>query len=94
MLTSYADRGWVDDNNAKLMALAGQLPERQLLSTGTSLATQCPGDCFYDDGIHLNQNGQNYYACARARRRPGAARPLDEAPAPGCDPARAYARRP
>ena len=27
-----------------------------------NLAAQCPGDCFYDDGIHINQNGQNYYS--------------------------------
>ena len=61
VLTSYADRGWVDGNNAKLMALPARYPNVTILDWH-QLATQCPGDCFYDDGIHLNQNGQNYYA--------------------------------
>ena len=61
VLTWYADRGWVDDNNAKLMALPARYPNVTILDWH-QLATQCPGDCFYDDGIHLNQNGQNYYA--------------------------------
>ena len=26
------------------------------------LANECPGNCFYDDGIHLRQDGQDYYA--------------------------------
>ena len=53
------------------MALPARYPNVTILDWHV-LATQCPGDCFYDDGIHLNQNGQNYYAVARARRRPGA----------------------
>ena len=27
-----------------------------------TLATQCPGSCFAEDGIHLNAAGQKYYA--------------------------------
>ncbi len=26
------------------------------------LSASCPGRCFYDDGIHLTQAGQDYYA--------------------------------
>ena len=26
------------------------------------LSATCEGRCFYDDGIHLTQSGQNYYA--------------------------------
>lgn len=61
VLTSYADRGWVDGNNAKLAALPVRYPNVTVLDWH-QLATECPGDCFYDDDIHLNQNGQNYYA--------------------------------
>ena len=43
------------------MALPARYPNVTILDWH-QLATQCPGDCFYDDGIHLNQNGQNYYA--------------------------------
>ncbi len=61
VVTSYADRGWIDGNNAKLMELPSRYPNVTILDWH-QLATQCPGDCFYDDGIHLNQNGQNFYA--------------------------------
>jgi hypothetical protein len=27
-----------------------------------ALAPACPGRCFYDDGIHLTQSGQDFYA--------------------------------
>ena len=27
-----------------------------------ALAASCPGQCFYDDGIHLPPDGRNYYA--------------------------------
>ena len=33
-------------------------------STGTASPHQCPGNCFYDDGIHLRQDGQDYYTAA------------------------------
>ena len=61
VLTIDADRSWVPANNAKLMALPAQFPNVQLLYWD-GLGPQCPGDCFYDDGIHLNQDGQDYYA--------------------------------
>ena len=31
-------------------------------STGRPSAADCPGDCFYDDGIHLKPDGRAFYA--------------------------------
>ncbi|MET0458158.1 MAG: acyltransferase family protein [Ilumatobacteraceae bacterium] len=61
VLTIDADRSWVPANNAKLLALPAQFPNVQLLYWD-GLGPTCPGDCFYDDGIHLTQAGQDYYA--------------------------------
>jgi len=47
-------------NNAKLAALPAQFPNVTVLDWAT-LANQCPGDCLYDDGIHLKPDGQRYY---------------------------------
>ena len=60
LLTSKADRDWVAGNNAKLREVPASHPNVTVLDWEV-LGPQCPGDCFYDDGIHLNQNGQNYY---------------------------------
>ena len=49
------------------MALPAQFPNVTVLVLGGARPTQCPGDCFYDDGIHLNQEGQDYYADADRR---------------------------
>ncbi len=60
VLTNYAPRGYIADNNAKLIALPAQFPNVSVLYWD-GLASQCPGDCFYEDGIHLRQAGQDYY---------------------------------
>ena len=61
VLTIDANRSWVPANNAKLLALPAQFPNVEILYWD-GLGPQCPGDCFYDDGIHLTQAGQDYYA--------------------------------
>ena len=53
-------KGWIAPNNAKLVALPAQFPNVKVLYWD-GLAAQCPGDCFYRDGIHLTQAGQDYY---------------------------------
>jgi peptidoglycan/LPS O-acetylase OafA/YrhL len=53
-------KGWIDANNAKILALPAQFPNVSILYWD-GLAASCPGNCFYDDGIHLRQDGQNYY---------------------------------
>ncbi|MFT6293618.1 MAG: hypothetical protein ACJAR2_004249, partial [Ilumatobacter sp.] len=56
-----ADRGWIAGNNEKLRALPGIYSNVTVIDWEV-LGPQCAGDCFYDDNIHLNGNGQTYYA--------------------------------
>jgi hypothetical protein len=60
-LTGKADRGWIADNNARIRALPWTHPNVTVLDWEV-LAAGCQGRCFYADGIHLTQSGQNYYA--------------------------------
>jgi peptidoglycan/LPS O-acetylase OafA/YrhL len=61
LLTAKADRGWIADNNAKLRAVPAAHPNVTVVDWEV-LSAACEGRCFYDDGIHLTQSGQNYYA--------------------------------
>ena len=61
LLTGKADRGWIADNNAKLRAVPATHPNVTVVDWEVLSAT-CEGRCFYDDGIHLTQSGQNFYA--------------------------------
>jgi hypothetical protein len=61
LLTGKADRGWIADNNAKLRAVPSTHPNVTVVDWEV-LAPSCEGRCFYDDGIHLTQSGQNFYA--------------------------------
>jgi peptidoglycan/LPS O-acetylase OafA/YrhL len=61
LLTARANRGWVADNNAKLRALDRE-GDNIILLDWEALSNECPGDCFYPDGIHLKADGQKYYA--------------------------------
>ena len=60
-VTGKADRPWVAGNNEKIRALPATW-ENTTVVDWEMLGPQCPDDCFYDDNIHLNQAGQNYYA--------------------------------
>lgn len=61
LLTGKADRSWIADNNAKLRAVPATHPNVTVVDWEVLSAT-CEGRCFYDDGIHLTQSGQNFYA--------------------------------
>ncbi len=61
LLTAKADRGWVADNNAKLRAVPATHPNVSVVDWEV-LSAGCEGRCFYDDGIHLTQSGQDFYA--------------------------------
>ena len=61
LLTGKADRGWIADNNAKLRAVPATHPNVTVIDWEV-LSPGCEGRCFYDDGIHLTQSGQNFYA--------------------------------
>ena len=61
LLTGKADRGWIADNNEKLRAVPATHPNVTVVDWEV-LSAGCEGRCFYDDGIHLTQTGQNFYA--------------------------------
>ncbi len=66
LLTGKADRGWIADNNAKLRAVPATYPNVTVVDWEV-LSASCEGRCFYDDGIHLTQSGQDFYADAIGR---------------------------
>ena len=61
LLTGKADRGWIGANNERLLAVPTVRPNVTVVDWQV-LSDACPGRCFYDDGIHLTQSGQNFYA--------------------------------
>ncbi len=65
-ITGKADRGWIPGNNEKIRALPAAYPNVTVIDWEV-LGPQCVGGCFYDDDIHLNGNGQRYYADLIAR---------------------------
>jgi len=61
IMTVRADRGWTAENNAMLRA-ADLEGDNKILIDWEVLSAECPGQCFYGDGIHLRPEGQQYYA--------------------------------
>ncbi len=61
-LTVRADRVWTADNNQRIHDLEVRYPGQVHLLDWAEVSNQCPGDCFYGDGIHLRPAGQQFYA--------------------------------
>ena len=61
VVTTKADRSYVAPNNDKLRALPATYPNVRVVDWAGAAAA-CPGNCFYDDGIHLRPAGRTYYA--------------------------------
>ncbi len=61
LLTDKADRDWIADNNALLRA-ADLEGDNKILLDWEVQSAECPGQCFYGDGIHLRPEGQKFYA--------------------------------
>ncbi len=61
MVTTKADRDYVARNNARIREMPATWPNVKVVDW-EALAASCPGQCFYDDGIHLPPDGRNYYA--------------------------------
>jgi hypothetical protein len=61
LMTVKADRSWTAGNNALIRA-ADHERDNRLLLDWEALSANCPGECFFDDGIHLRPDGQTYYA--------------------------------
>lgn len=56
-----ASYSYADDNNALIRALPTRWSNVAVLEWD-GLVDACPGDCLYDDEIHLRPDGQAYYA--------------------------------
>jgi peptidoglycan/LPS O-acetylase OafA/YrhL len=61
MVTTKADREYVARNNARIREMPATWPNVKVVDW-EALAATCPGQCFYEDGIHLPPDGRNYYA--------------------------------
>ena len=61
MVTTKADRDYVARNNARIREMPATWPNVKVVDW-EALAANCPGQCFYEDGIHLPPDGRNYYA--------------------------------
>ncbi len=51
---------YIESRNAKIRALPATYPSVTVIDWEV-LSAGCVGTCFYDDGIHLTQSGQNFY---------------------------------
>jgi hypothetical protein len=60
LMTVRADRSWTAGNNDLLRA-ADLEGDNKILLDWEALSAQCPGECFYADGIHMRPDGQRYY---------------------------------
>jgi peptidoglycan/LPS O-acetylase OafA/YrhL len=60
LTVSAPGKSWIAPNNAKIIGLPARFPNVTVLYWD-GLVKQCPGNCLYDDGIHLRQDGQNFY---------------------------------
>jgi hypothetical protein len=61
VLTVHAERGYTASNNERILSLPQRYPNVTLIDWNAAVAA-CPGDCLYDDGIHLPPDGRRYYA--------------------------------
>jgi peptidoglycan/LPS O-acetylase OafA/YrhL len=61
VVTTRAARDYVGPNNDKLRALPATYPNVKVVDWA-NIAGSCPGNCFYDDGIHLRPDGRRFYA--------------------------------
>jgi peptidoglycan/LPS O-acetylase OafA/YrhL len=61
LLVSAPGKPWIGPNNEKLAALPARFPNVEVVDW-PEFASRCPGDCLYDDGIHLKPDGQQRYA--------------------------------
>jgi peptidoglycan/LPS O-acetylase OafA/YrhL len=61
LVTTKADRDYVARNNDRIRAMPATYPNVKVVDWA-NLAASCPGNCFYDDGIHLRPDGRQFYA--------------------------------
>ena len=61
MFTSTVERDWQAPNNTMIRALPATEPNVTVVDFEAQ-ASECPGDCFAVDNIHLNPDGARFYA--------------------------------
>jgi len=61
LLTIDVPREWTAPNNELIFNTAAAYGNVDVLDWA-GLVDSCPGNCLYDDGIHLRPDGQEYYA--------------------------------
>ena len=61
VLTVHADRGYTARNNELITTLPTIYPNITIIDWNARVA-ECPGNCLYDDGIHLPPDGRRFYA--------------------------------
>ncbi|MDX2378823.1 MAG: acyltransferase family protein [Acidimicrobiia bacterium] len=61
LVTNDVDRDYTASNNAIIYDAVNSYDNAELLDW-QGLSSECPGNCFYEDGIHLRPEGQVYYA--------------------------------
>ena len=61
LLTNDVDRDYTAGNNAIIYDAVNRYPNVYVLDW-QGLAPSCPGNCFYDDDLHLRPDGATYYA--------------------------------
>ncbi len=66
LLTGRAPRGWIAGNNEMIRSAPFRYPNVSVIDW-QAISGECPGNCFYDDDIHLRPDGQNFYASLMAR---------------------------
>ncbi|MEM8619733.1 MAG: acyltransferase family protein [Actinomycetota bacterium] len=66
LLTGRAPRGWIAGNNEMIRSVPFRFPNVSVIDW-EAISGECPGNCFYDDDIHLRPDGQNFYASILGR---------------------------
>lgn len=61
LFTIHADRSWTTANN-ELIRAADQPADNIVVIDWATLANECNADCLHEDGVHLTENGVQYYA--------------------------------
>lgn len=61
VVTSHANRGWTEENNAMIRALPTEYPNVIVVDWDREVEN-CVGACLTKDGIHLDTDGRIFYA--------------------------------
>ena len=66
LLTGRAPRGWIAGNNEMIRSVPFRFSNVSVIDW-QAISGECPGNCLYEDDIHLRPDGQNFYASILGR---------------------------